>query len=510
MNTTYTATWQGKTYTRTSKRTYTHASVVRWWDGREAVISFHGSEQAARKGVLTGDQKRSGAAVIAAIPVSTPATEHGGAPVDVENTEQGTEVIDPAGRVYYVSEVDYDGSNTDSTDGDAYLWLLPEGGKRRRRLYQRDAAGWTVKTAAVEPTAEVEPAPAAVEGAATTAYRYGGFKDSDARELSGRVATITTHSDPEIDPDGVEPGETFGPHYVCHVAGKSNLMLLPATYKAGDAIAPERVVALIEVASVTLHECEAAAEVENTERRTEVTRRKYIDAVAAALARPGNVDMFESLMPYLTNVCPDCDREITTDAPWYAKDGDVDGHRIFDEFIIITCKGTRLIPSNKIGLSNPRRCAEDAYALAVHEALNDPARAEAMRPWITDTCPECGEIAGEDDGMHVRSDGVLAIGCEGYYVINPNVIGIDSPNWQDWRTPVEPVEVEQDAATAPARRRVVDGWDGNSRPMVALVDPCGCKWTADGSARLSVCTPCLTRACAEQAAAAVERAESAN
>lgn len=143
---------------------------------------------------------------------------------------------------------------------------------------------------------------------ATTAYRYNGFKESDARALDGRIATITTHSDPENDPDGIECGATFGPNYVRYVAGKSYVMLLPATHQDGDQLAPERIVGLIEVATVTVHE---------------------------------------------------------------------------------------------------------------------------------------------------------------------------------------------PAAGAPGRRQVVDGWDGNSQPMIALVDPCGCKWTADGSARLSVCTPCLTRACAD-------------
>lgn len=44
-------------------------------------------------------------------------------------------------------------------------------------------------------------------------------------------------------------------------------------------------------------------------------------------------------------------------------------------------------------------------------------------------------------------------------------------------------------------QRKIDGWNGQSRPMYVLVDDCGCKWTADGKARLRVCTACLTAAC---------------
>jgi hypothetical protein len=151
--TTFTATWQGKTYTRTSNRTYTHASVVRWSDGTEAVVSWHGTEKAALKGALTGHQKQGGARVITAIPVTTPAA---GTPVDVEHTERGTEVISPTGRVYFVNDFDGD------SQGNDFLWLLPVDRKtnRRRRLYQRDVDqdGWTVKQPEAAPAAEPDAA----------------------------------------------------------------------------------------------------------------------------------------------------------------------------------------------------------------------------------------------------------------------------------------------------------------------------------------------------------------
>jgi hypothetical protein len=71
--TTYTATYAGETVERKSVKAYTHASVVRWSDGDTAVASFHMSESAAWKGVLTAQQKGRGAAVVAVVPVGVKA-----------------------------------------------------------------------------------------------------------------------------------------------------------------------------------------------------------------------------------------------------------------------------------------------------------------------------------------------------------------------------------------------------------------------------------------------------
>lgn len=61
----------------------------------------------------------------------------------------------------------------------------------------------------------------------------------------------------------------------------------------------------------------------------------------------------------------------------------------------------------------------------------------------TSTCPECGadfdsrvDAMSDNDGAHVvleLSGDVFAVivGCEGYWVVNPNLLGIHSPNWSD-------------------------------------------------------------------------------
>lgn len=71
-----------------------------------------------------------------------------------------------------------------------------------------------------------------------------------------------------------------------------------------------------------------------------------------------------------------------------------------------------------------------------------------VRPYLTDRCPECGEkiVGVMDDGTHTWvSSGLdpstgegpstyVVMGCEGYLVINPTVVGLPRDNWQDWTT----------------------------------------------------------------------------
>jgi hypothetical protein len=81
-----------------------------------------------------------------------------------------------------------------------------------------------------------------------------------------------------------------------------------------------------------------------------------------------------------------------------------------------------------------RHRAEDAareraaYLAAVIRALL--RRDQALQPYLSPVCPECGQVPGQDDGDHVVLGAAVVIGCEGYRVINPNVVGIPSPNWQ--------------------------------------------------------------------------------
>jgi hypothetical protein len=84
-----------------------------------------------------------------------------------------------------------------------------------------------------------------------------------------------------------------------------------------------------------------------------------------------------------------------------------------------------------------RRSHIVAYAALVDIALTD---GRISGP-LTSTCPECGvNFADADDARDDNNHIIVAttsdtfavvVACEGYFVVNPNLIGIDSPNWSD-------------------------------------------------------------------------------
>jgi hypothetical protein len=68
----------------------------------------------------------------------------------------------------------------------------------------------------------------------------------------------------------------------------------------------------------------------------------------------------------------------------------------------------------------------EAARAAIHR--EDPK----IGKYLTPTCPECDERPYDDegdDGSHIVISGFIVIGCEGYWAINPNALGIDHPNW---------------------------------------------------------------------------------
>jgi hypothetical protein len=59
---------------------------------------------------------------------------------------------------------------------------------------------------------------------------------------------------------------------------------------------------------------------------------------------------------------------------------------------------------------------------------------------MTDTCPECDRTLDQFNSNHhtvmINSnykvnphEVIILIACEGYWMINPNLVGIDTPNW---------------------------------------------------------------------------------
>ncbi len=69
-----------------------------------------------------------------------------------------------------------------------------------------------------------------------------------------------------------------------------------------------------------------------------------------------------------------------------------------------------------------------AYLATVITAMmrHDPA----LQPYLSPLCPECNQIPEPEDGIHIVLGAAVVIGCQGYWVINPNAVGIAKPNWQ--------------------------------------------------------------------------------
>lgn len=92
-----------------------------------------------------------------------------------------------------------------------------------------------------------------------------------------------------------------------------------------------------------------------------------------------------------------------------------------------------------------------SYLVGVEGALEEeriPAK------YLTNVCPECGDrITTWDQAtrdVHIVSNTAnygepkvyaVIVACEGYWVINPEVLGLPRDNWQDW-TEVTPEDVE--------------------------------------------------------------------
>jgi hypothetical protein len=73
-------------------------------------------------------------------------------------------------------------------------------------------------------------------------------------------------------------------------------------------------------------------------------------------------------------------------------------------------------------------CERTAYLAAVIRALM--RREPTLESYLSPICPECGQIPEQGDGDHVVLGAALVIGCEGYWLINPNAVGIHRSNWQ--------------------------------------------------------------------------------
>ena len=56
-------------------------------------------------------------------------------------------------------------------------------------------------------------------------------------------------------------------------------------------------------------------------------------------------------------------------------------------------------------------------------------------------CSECYHVPNGDDlAYHEMHDGWVIQGCEGYWPYDPALVGIDSPNWDDFRQGIDDMD----------------------------------------------------------------------
>ena len=77
------------------------------------------------------------------------------------------------------------------------------------------------------------------------------------------------------------------------------------------------------------------------------------------------------------------------------------------------------------------------YLARICAVLSNPSQAEKIAPWLTTTCVECKEVPAPDDLHHVIVETLIGryvvIGCELYWVINPEALGLKRGRWCDWQ-----------------------------------------------------------------------------
>jgi hypothetical protein len=100
------------------------------------------------------------------------------------------------------------------------------------------------------------------------------------------------------------------------------------------------------------------------------------------------------------------------------------------EVVVIAATDDGPPPTDPDAVAREARHSQEviAYLTAVIAALT--RRDPSIAAYVSPTCPECGRSPRPDEGAHIILGDAVAIGCEGYWVINPNAVGIRKPQWQ--------------------------------------------------------------------------------
>ncbi len=75
---------------------------------------------------------------------------------------------------------------------------------------------------------------------------------------------------------------------------------------------------------------------------------------------------------------------------------------------------------------------EKARAMIEEWLRSAPGTQSPIVEYLFNDCPECECEPSDDSDWHEVYAGFVLIGCEGYWVINPNILpGFSSPNWHN-------------------------------------------------------------------------------
>lgn len=89
-------------------------------------------------------------------------------------------------------------------------------------------------------------------------------------------------------------------------------------------------------------------------------------------------------------------------------------------------------------------CSEDRLPLvrAYAEMVDTAVQAGKIEGPFSTRCTECGSDFADIDEAHEDTEHILitltsdtiavVVACEGYWLVDPNKVGIESANWQDW------------------------------------------------------------------------------
>lgn len=77
---------------------------------------------------------------------------------------------------------------------------------------------------------------------------------------------------------------------------------------------------------------------------------------------------------------------------------------------------------------HPDRAPATSFTVEQYLTALNQAPFQDLAPYLTPICPDC-DREPEPDGTHRLLHGWVVVGCGGYFVVDPNQIGLSLPGW---------------------------------------------------------------------------------